>query len=154
MKAVTERGKWVDESTAGRSPFAIDYEEFIAKKSGGRAFELRRASGDPVRFDGVRDGYLIEAKGEYEQFTELIDGERVWSVPPVNNKMIGQMKRQLEAAEGAPIRWYFHEESMAKLVAKDFAKRFDQEFKNNVEIISWKYGASESDAKVIKALGQ
>lgn len=71
-----------------------------------------------VTFDGAIDGALIEVKGHYAQFIDKENGEFLEWFPGFGK----QARAQLEAAEGAPVKWYFAEEEVANLARKFFDK--------------------------------
>jgi hypothetical protein len=72
-----------------------------------------------VKFDGIKDGVLIEAKGHYSQFIDKSSGEFYdWfsSAAELQKKAI----RQIIASEGLPIKWLFSEEDSLRAVEKLF----------------------------------
>jgi hypothetical protein len=103
-RASTPIGQWstVAESMTAR---AASYQARISGR-GGEAFVV-----NGVKFDGVRNGVLLDAKGPgYARFVR--DGEfRPWWRGA--EALVSQARRQLAAARGAPIQWHFAEESAA-----------------------------------------
>jgi hypothetical protein len=81
---------------------------------GGHEGEAYRAG--TVKFDGFKDGVLLDAKGpRYAHFIK--DGQfQDWFTGAED--FVGQAQRQIEAAKGYPIRWCFAEEEPADLVRK------------------------------------
>ena len=69
-----------------------------------------------VKFDGMIDGILIEVKGRYSQFINKKIGEFYRWFKKGKESFVKQAKRQIEASEGAKIRWYFAEQETMKLV--------------------------------------
>lgn len=62
-----------------------------------------------VKFDGMSDGVLIEAKGSYSQFVDPSTGKfERWFTG--SETLINQANRQIEASEGARIQWYFSDQ--------------------------------------------
>jgi RHS repeat-associated protein len=101
----TINGQWVRESTAGWSKATIEYQEFVTGTKAGAAYEV-----GGVRFDGVRGGTLLEAKGNYDNFVNAKTGQfQNWFV---NSKkgaksLLDQAQRQITAANGASVEWNF-----------------------------------------------
>ena len=93
-------GKWVSESTSGWSKASISYQEQITGVSAGNAFEV-----GGVKFDGVRDGTLLEAKGSYDNFVGKDGSFQSWFKG--QDGLVDQASRQIEAADGAAIEWNF-----------------------------------------------
>lgn len=63
-----------------------------------------------VKFDGVSNGTLIEAKGTYNNFINKKTGD-FYDWFKGKDSLIDQANRQIRASEGAPINWYFSEEA-------------------------------------------
>ena len=63
-----------------------------------------------VKFDGFSNGTLIEAKAHYSQFVSKSGTFKEWFSGA--NGFVDQARRQLAAANGTPITWYFQEESV------------------------------------------
>jgi len=97
-------GKWVSESTTGWSKRTVSYQEQISGVEAGTAFEV-----NGVRFDGVRNGELLEAKSSYDAFVNSKTGEfQNWFKGA--DALIDQAKRQIQAANGTPVEWNFSSE--------------------------------------------
>jgi hypothetical protein len=81
----------------------------------GKAYEL-----NGVKFDGFKDGILLEAKGPgYANFVK--NGEFAdWFQKTGLERLIEQAKRQEIAAQGRQIQWHFAEEEPARLIRKLF----------------------------------
>jgi RHS repeat-associated protein len=96
-------GRWVRASEA-MSPRAAEYQARFGRS--GHAFEV-----NGVKFDGVRKGVLLEAKGPgYAKFVR--DGRfRGWFRGRA--ALVKQAKDQVRVAGGAPIEWHFAEEAAA-----------------------------------------
>jgi hypothetical protein len=79
-------------------------------------------TGKYVYFDDCRqsDGALIDAKNTYLHLLEE-DGLYPWK--GVEDKMIRQAERQLQAAQGKRIEWYFAEKEVADHMRDVFSKK-------------------------------
>ena len=62
-----------------------------------------------VKFDGMIDGTLVDAKCHYVQFVDKTTG-KFYDWFAGKNALIEQAQRQIVASEGAPIKWFFAEE--------------------------------------------
>ena len=62
-----------------------------------------------VKFDGYSSGILIETKAKYSQFVDSSGTFRSWFKGA--DGFVDQARRQLAAANGAPITWYFKEKA-------------------------------------------
>jgi len=60
-----------------------------------------------VRFDGYKDGVLLEAKGFYQQ---LFKSGKV-SKGQIYGEMQKQLQRQVDAANGKKLEWHFAEQA-------------------------------------------
>lgn len=72
-----------------------------------------------VKFDGMKNGILLDAKGKYSQFINKKTGEfYTW----FNGKqsLINEAKRQIKASEGAKIEWHFAEKETLEAVQELF----------------------------------
>ncbi|WP_306639583.1 Tox-REase-5 domain-containing protein [Sanyastnella coralliicola] len=102
-------GRWVSESTRGWSSFSKSYQELITGVKAGKTYRLNN-----VNFDGISSsGVLLEAKGKYKWLLE-----RNW----VQSSFLKQATRQVNAAEGATIEWYFAEKEAADIVRELFQR--------------------------------
>jgi RHS repeat-associated protein len=97
-------GKWskVNESMSDASR---SYQTQITGKEG----EVWLQNG--VKFDGISEnGVLLDAKGKYAQFVDKETGEfKSWFSG--RKSLVDEARRQINASEGAAIRWHFAEES-------------------------------------------
>jgi hypothetical protein len=78
------------------------------KQITGRSGEVWLENG--VKFDGMKNGRLIEVKGDYSGFIDKSTGnfERWFAESKSGGKsFIKQAERQIKAANGNPIDWYF-----------------------------------------------
>uniref|UniRef100_UPI002240D69A Tox-REase-5 domain-containing protein n=2 Tax=Acetivibrio straminisolvens TaxID=253314 RepID=UPI002240D69A len=99
----TLSGRWGDVNES-MSDLSRAYQKQITGREG-QAF-LQNS----VKFDGMKNGRLIEAKGSYNNFIDKNTGEFYdWFMG--KQSLIDQAKRQIAASEGAPIDWYFMDEA-------------------------------------------
>lgn len=113
-------GQWgpAEESMSTR---ARAYQEQISGHTADEAYwvgGVGRKSGG-VKFDGFKDGVLLEAKGPgyANKFLESLD-PKLWFENSGAKALIDQAKRQLKAATrtGTPIRWHIAEEKVANAI--------------------------------------
>ncbi len=73
-----------------------------------------------MKFDGVANGVLLEAKGPgYAKF--ITNGTfKEWFTGKIG--LLNQASHQLTAADGLPVQWHFAEEAAANAV-RDLFKR-------------------------------
>jgi len=69
-----------------------------------------------TRFDGYDNGTLLEAKGP--GYDKLLKDPELQA--KVGNKLLKQARNQLDAADGAPIKWIVAEKGFAKKLRKMF----------------------------------
>ncbi len=72
-----------------------------------------------VKFDGMREGILLDAKGKYSQFINKETGE-FYSWFKGKDSLVSEAKRQIAASEGSKIQWYFSEKETLKVVQELF----------------------------------
>ncbi|WPB80417.1 Tox-REase-5 domain-containing protein [Archangium violaceum] len=103
-------GEWgpVKESMSRR---AARYQEQVSGRPVSESYTVRN-----VRFDGYKDGVLLEAKGPgyANKFTDKLAPKR-WFVRNAR-KMVEQAQRQLGAANGTPIHWHVAEANVAEAI--------------------------------------
>ena len=68
-----------------------------------------------VKFDGMKDGVLLDAKGKYAQFIDKNTGE-FYDWFSGKESLIAEAKRQILASEGSKIQWYFAEKESLNVV--------------------------------------
>jgi hypothetical protein len=104
-------GEWVqvDESMPER---ARDYQAQVTGAPKGSAYRVT-LKGEKVDFDGLQDGFLLEAKGPgYARFIDAEFSPKGFFTKG-SNKLVGQARRQFKVAQGVPIRWVVAEEKFA-----------------------------------------
>lgn len=94
-------GKW-EEVNESMSENSRTYQEKITGKSGKAWVQ------NGVKFDGYRNGTLIEAKGNYYNFVNK-DG-KFYSWFKGKDSLLDQASRQTIAADGIAIEWYVQSE--------------------------------------------
>ncbi len=62
-----------------------------------------------VKFDGIKDGVLLDAKSGYENFIDKKNGTFLEFFRG-GKALKAQAKRQVAAAQGNPIEWHFEHE--------------------------------------------
>ncbi len=109
-------GQWspVKESMSRR---AARYQEQISGRPVDDAYVVRGG-----RFDGYKDGVLLEAKGlgYANKFIDKLLDPKMWFTRGARN-LVDQAQRQLRAAKGTPIRWHVAEAKTADAIRKLFA---------------------------------
>ncbi len=117
-----EIGVW-EETREAMSDASREYQKFITGAEEGMVYKV-----DGVKFDGFKDGVLVEAKGNYSNFIDKSGNFYEW----FNGKesLLNQANRQLAAAGGIKIQWYFNDEVSMNAVKKLF-------FGNNIESIEF-----------------
>lgn len=68
-----------------------------------------------VKFDGMKDGVLLDAKGKYSQFINKNTGE-FYDWFSGKQSLVDEATRQINASEGAKIQWHFAEEESLNVV--------------------------------------
>ncbi len=113
-------GRWgpAHESMSKR---AARYQEQICGQPVSEAYwvgGVGRNSGG-VKFDGFKDGVLLEAKGPgyANKFNDDLSPKR-WFEHSGADQLVAQARRQLEAAPGVPIRWHVAEKKAADAIRK------------------------------------
>jgi len=111
-------GQWgpAHESMSKR---AARYQEQISGQPVSEAYwvgGVGRNSGG-VKFDGFKDGVLLEAKGPgyANKFDDKLNPKK-WFAPSGAAQLIEQARRQLKAAPGTPIRWHIAEKEAADAI--------------------------------------
>jgi hypothetical protein len=111
-------GQWGSAHEA-MSSRAARYQEQISGNPASEAYwvgGVGRNSGG-VKFDGFRDGVLLEAKGPgyANKFDDKLKPKE-WFAPSGAHQLVEQAKRQLDAAPGVPIRWHVAEKRAADAI--------------------------------------
>ena len=115
-----KQGKWkiVNESM---SDAAKSYQELISGRSIRESFELKN-----VKFDGLRNGILAEAKSGMLNFVDQSQGRfKAWFNG--GDALLDQARRQSEAAEGLPVEWHIEHKSVMDAIQNLFE---DENFTN------------------------
>ncbi len=106
-ESMSTRARAYQEQISGRSADEAYWVGGVGRKSGG------------VKFDGYKDGVLLEAKGPgyANKFLDNLD-PKTWFKNTGAQDLINQAKRQLNATSGTqfPIRWHIAEEKTAEAI--------------------------------------
>ena len=102
------KGEWIATNEA-MSTQAARYQAFITGKAANQSYQL-----NGVKFDGIKNGVLIEAKSGYANFATKEGEFHSWfpSVPD----LMDQGRRQLKAAGVTPVEWHFEYEPALEAV--------------------------------------
>ncbi len=98
-------GSWIEENQAGRSAFTKNYQKQITEK------ENQDFLYNGVRYDGTKNGVLLDAKGKYAFLLK-----KGWA----QEGLLKQAQRQIKAANGTKIEWHFAEQEAASTVQQLF----------------------------------
>jgi len=108
-------GAWEGRARGGGSSASFDYQMQIAEVAAYADGKLPEYVVNGVAFDGFRDGVLLEAKGpRYAYLISRPFGTKI------TDDFVDDALRQIEAANGTPIRWSFAEEGAAAAVRRRF----------------------------------
>lgn len=104
-EAMSRRAARYQEQVTGRPASEAYWVGGVGKQSGG------------LKFDGFRDGVLLEAKGPgyANKFNDDLT-PKPWFAPSGAKQLVEQARRQVEAAHGAPIRWHVAEKKAAEAI--------------------------------------
>ena len=114
FKGESGPGVW-EKTNEAMSDASRNYQKFVTGAEDGMVYKV-----NDVKFDGFKNGILMEAKGNYSQFVNKTTGKfQTW----FNGKesLISQANRQLNAANGTKIQWFFNDEVSLNAV-KDLFK--------------------------------
>ena len=115
-------GQWAPAEEGGMSQRSRAYQEQISGHSADDAYwvgGVGKKSGG-TKFDGFKDGVLLEAKGPgYAEFFEGLDPKH-WFEHSGAKGLVDQAERQIAAANGLPIRWHVAEKKAADAIRKLF----------------------------------
>jgi hypothetical protein len=104
-------------------PPARRYQEQITGHSADEAYWVRGMSTEAggVKFDGFKDGVLLEAKGPNyaNKFTDNLD-PKYWFEPTGAKRLLEQADRQSQKVRGMgiPIEWHVAEKTVADALRK------------------------------------
>jgi hypothetical protein len=111
-------GRWAP-AEESMSPRSRAYQEQVTGHSADDAYwvgGVGRKSGG-VKFDGFKDGVLLEAKGPgyANKFLDNLN-PKTWFKSTGARDLVNQARRQLGAAKGVPIRWHIAEQKTADAI--------------------------------------
>lgn len=104
-------GQWT-RTTESMSARAAAYQSAVT----GRTTEVFIRNG--VKFDGIANGVLLEAKGP--GYANFVRNGSFQSWFRGADGLVGQAQRQLAAAEGVPVQWHFAERAAADATRRLF----------------------------------
>jgi len=108
-------GRWT-RTTEAMSAEAAAYQKQITGRSADRSYLL-----NGTKFDGVKNGTLIDAKSGYSNFVNRRTGEfHSWFKG--SQGLVDQARRQLKAAGGNSIQWHFENKSVRDATERLFKK--------------------------------
>ncbi|NTX35262.1 hypothetical protein HUA78_12475 [Myxococcus sp. CA033] len=106
-------GRW-EAARESMSEHSRRYEKQVTGAPKGQIYKV-----EDVSFDGFKDGVLLEAKGTgYAKFIPDAVENGGWYQG--FRKIVLQAERQLEVANGTPVRWHFAEREAADFVREIF----------------------------------
>jgi hypothetical protein len=121
-------GRWGTPPKRSMSAASRLYERWVRQSYGGGPpnleYVVRHPDGKDIWFDGVHGDTLLEAKGHYacfvDQGSEDWHAWYRWSAGSGLRALIGQARRQMEAARGGPVLWLCAESLVADLLGDEF----------------------------------
>ncbi|MCP3098410.1 restriction endonuclease fold toxin 5 domain-containing protein [Myxococcus sp. K15C18031901] len=106
-------GRWEAAKESMKEP-ARRYEKQVTGAPDGQIYKV-----EDVKFDGFKDGVLLEAKGPgYAKFIAEAAENGGWYQG--FRRIVEQAERQLAVANGHPVRWHFAEREAAEFVREIF----------------------------------
>ena len=81
-----------------------------------------------VKFDGIKDGVLLDAKAGYKQFINKKNNMFYDWFKKGKKSLINQAERQVAAAQGRPIEWVFQEKETLEVVKRLFNNKYPIKF--------------------------
>jgi hypothetical protein len=115
-------GKWqVPRPRESMPARARKYQQQVTGAPPGRVYMVTGPNGRPVKFDGFRNGTLIETKGPGLEWP-IKNGEFYPKFKGAAG-FVDQAKRQLATAGGTPVRWEIAEAKVADAMRTLFRKK-------------------------------
>ena len=111
----TLSGHWEDVNES-MGDFSSSYQKQVTGQMGKAWIQ------NGVKFDGMKGGVLVDAKGKYSQFINPNNG-RFYEWFTGKESLVEQAMRQIHASEGARIQWYFAEQESLNAVQRLFLER-------------------------------
>jgi RHS repeat-associated protein len=109
-------GKWIT-TNESMSVAAAEYQSFITGRAANESYLLKG-----VKFDGIIDDVLVDAKSGYGSFVNPANGKFHGWFTGVEG-LVDQARRQLIASEGTQIQWYFQNNAAMQATQKLFNQR-------------------------------
>jgi len=102
------------------SKAAAQYQQHITGKVATESYLI-----DGVKFDGIKNGVLLDAKYGYASF--MNKNTRKWHKWFTGQDPLkAQAERQIKAAQGMPIEWHFENKQIRDLVAKTLSEKYKE----------------------------
>jgi hypothetical protein len=96
---------------------AAEYQTRVTDQSANRSYKVKN-----TKFDGYKNGKLIEAKANYKQFINKKENVfHEFFQKKGQKKLLDQAARQVEAANGTPIQWICKDKELVNVLKKLFA---------------------------------
>jgi RHS repeat-associated protein len=116
MRGSKTLGKWRNVAES-MSENATSYQKQVTGKSASQSYVV-----NGVKFDGIKDGVLIDAKSGYDNFVNKDTGKfQNWFAG--KESLVKQARRQQDAAEGTPIEWHFQNKNVLNATQKLFDEK-------------------------------
>ena len=123
LKNVSGPGAW-ESANESMSEFSKKYQKYITGADDGMVYKV-----DGVKFDGFKDGVLLEVKGDHSFLVDDRGDFFYWFSK--KNSLINQATNQLRVAKGTPIKWYFSD----SVSMNAFMKLFEENGITGIEYI-------------------
>jgi len=115
-------GKWI-QTNEHMSLRSANYQTKVTGKPSNLSYKL-----NGVKFDGMKNGVLIDAKAGYKQFIDKKNSVFYKWFEKGKKSLMKQAERQVAAAQGAPIEWVCQEKELVEVLKKLFKN------KNNIKL--------------------
>ena len=123
-KNVSGPGAW-EQANESMPEFSRKYQKYITGADDGMLYKV-----DGVKFDGFKDGALLEVKGNHTGLVDKVTGKfHKWVAE--DKGFVSQARRQLEVANGTPVKWYFND----SVSMNAFIKLFEENGITGIEYI-------------------
>lgn len=117
LECLCQGEKWpwyLKKTNETMSDSSRNYQKFITGAEEGMVYKV-----NGVKFDGYKDGMLIEVKGNYSNFVNKKTGE-FYDWFNGKDSLISQANRQINAANGTGIQWYSNDSISMEAVQNIF----------------------------------
>jgi hypothetical protein len=101
---------------------AAEYQTRVTGQPANRSYKVKN-----TKFDGYKNGKLIEAKANYKQFINKKKNVfHEFFQKKGQKKLLDQAERQVEAANGTPIQWICKDKELVNVLKKLFAAKTEK----------------------------